>query len=92
MIEIVGQYNRAICYTGELESAAEAQIKAAFEQSEKEVVDLHQRTKEGIETARLNGKQIGHPKGTKLTTKKSEKPWMPDRHLVLHTWKSAVNI
>ena len=43
----------------------------AFEQSEKEVNDLHQRTKEGIETARLNGKQIGQPKGAKLTTKKS---------------------
>ena len=43
----------------------------AFEQSEKEVADLHQRTKEGIETARLNGKQIGQPIGTKLTTKKS---------------------
>lgn len=28
-------------------------------------------TKEGIETARLNGKQIGLPKGTKLVTKKS---------------------
>jgi hypothetical protein len=33
MIEIVGQYNRAICYTGELESAAEAQIKAVCDQS-----------------------------------------------------------
>jgi DNA invertase Pin-like site-specific DNA recombinase len=50
---------------------AEKQIRLAFEQSEKEVSDLHQRTKEGIETARLNGKQIGQPAGTKLTTKKS---------------------
>ncbi|WP_313530778.1 recombinase family protein [Anaerotignum sp.] len=50
---------------------AEKQIRLAFEQSEKEVVDLHQRTKEGIETARLSGKQIGLPEGTKLTTKKS---------------------
>ena len=50
---------------------AEEQIRLAFEQSEKEVIDLHQRTKEGIETARLNGKQIGLAKGTKLTTKKS---------------------
>ena len=49
----------------------EKQIKIAFEQAEKEVKDLHQRTKEGIETARLNGKQIGQPKGTKLTTKRS---------------------
>lgn len=38
---------------------AKEQIKLAFEQSEKEVQDLRQRTREGIETARLNGKQIG---------------------------------
>lgn len=50
---------------------AERQIRIAFEQSEKEVEDLHQRTKEGIETARLNGKQIGQKQGAKLTTKKS---------------------
>ena len=50
---------------------AEQQIKLAFEQSEKEVIDLRQRTKEGMETARLNGKQIGQVQGTKLTTKKS---------------------
>lgn len=52
---------------------AKEQIRLAFEQSEKEVEDLHQRTKEGIETARLNGKQIGLEQGTKLTTKKSIK-------------------
>ena len=50
---------------------AKKQIYLAFEQSEKEVTDLHQRTKEGIQTARLNGKQIGQKPGTKLTTKKS---------------------
>ncbi len=52
-------------------SLAKEQIKLAFIQSEKEVKDLQQRTKEGIETARLNGKQIGIAKGTKLITKKS---------------------
>lgn len=52
---------------------AKEQIKIAFNQAEKEVKDLHQRTREGIETARLNGKQIGQPKGAKLTTKKSIK-------------------
>lgn len=52
---------------------AKEQIKLAFIQSEKEVADLHQRTKEGIETARLNGKQIGQLKGAKLITKKSIK-------------------
>ena len=50
---------------------AKKQIYLAFEQSEKEVTDLHQRTKEGIQTARLNGKQIGQKQGAKLTTKKS---------------------
>ena len=50
---------------------AKEQIKLAFEQAEKEVKDLQQRTKEGINTARLNGKQIGQVKGSKLTTKKS---------------------
>ena len=49
---------------------AKKQIIQAFEQSEKEVEDLHQRTREGIETARLNGKQIGQKKGNKLNIKK----------------------
>ena len=50
---------------------AEKQIEIAFEQAQKEVDDLRQRTKEGIETARLNGrKQIGRVKGRKYTTKK----------------------
>lgn len=49
----------------------QSDILQAFEQAQKEVDDLHNRTKEGIETARLNGKQIGLQKGTKLTTKKS---------------------
>ena len=50
---------------------AKEQIRIVFEQAQKEVDDLHQRTAEGIITAKLNGKQIGQPKGTKLTTKKS---------------------
>lgn len=54
-----------------LMSLAKEQIRIAFEQSEKEVEDLHQRTREGIATARLNGKQIGQKQGAKLTTKKS---------------------
>ncbi len=52
---------------------AEHQIKQAFEQSEKEVTDLRQRTKEGIATARMNGKQIGAVRGKKLVTQKSIK-------------------
>ncbi|MBO5342205.1 MAG: recombinase family protein [Lachnospiraceae bacterium] len=52
-------------------SLAKEQIRLAFEQSEKEVEDLHQRTREGIETARLNGKQIGQRKGAKLNVRKA---------------------
>ena len=50
---------------------AKEQIRIVFEQAQKEVDDLHQRTSEGLVTAKLNGKQIGQPKGAKLTTKKS---------------------
>ena len=50
---------------------AKEQIKLAFEQAQKEVDDLRQRTKEGMLTAKLNGKQIGQVSGAKLTTKKS---------------------
>lgn len=50
---------------------AEQQITKAFEQAEKEVTDLHQRTAEGIETARINGKQIGQQAGRKLNVKKA---------------------
>lgn len=50
---------------------AKQQIMLAFEQAEKEVTDLRQRTKEGIVTARLNGKQIGRVPGMKYSTKKS---------------------
>ena len=51
---------------------AEKQIATAFEQSEKEVEDLRQRTKEGIETARMSGKQIGQKDGRELNVQKSE--------------------
>ena len=53
-----------------LKLLAAKQIELAFEQSEKEVMDIRQRTKEGIETARLNGKQIGNIKGRKMVIKK----------------------
>lgn len=55
-----------------LKKLATKQIRLAFEQSEKEVTDLHQRTVEGIETARRSGKQIGQQKGRKLNVKKAE--------------------
>ena len=63
---------------------AREQIRIAFDQAEKEVKDLHQRTKEGIETARLNGKQIGQKKGAKLVTKKSVRA----KEKILHYNKS----
>ena len=50
---------------------AEQQIKAAFEQSEKEVTDLHSRISQGMREAKKNGVKIGLPQGTTLTTKKA---------------------
>lgn len=73
-LELTGNYiadeylqatNRVLMYL------AKQQIVLAFDQAEKEVQDLRQRTREGIETARLNGKQIGAVEGKKLTTRKS---------------------
>ena len=58
---------------------AERQIQLAFDQAQKEVEDLHQRTKEGIETARLAGKQIGGMTGKKLKIKKAD----PAKQLIL---------
>lgn len=51
---------------------AEQQIRIAFEQAQKERDDLSERTKQGIETARRKGKQIGRIPGTCVKTKKSE--------------------
>lgn len=62
IIEALNQYTMDL---------AKEQIRLVFAQAQKEVDDLHQRTAEGIITAKLNGKQVGQPKGTKLTTKKS---------------------
>ena len=62
VIEALNKYTIAL---------AKEQIKKAFEQAEKEVKDLQRNTKAGLLTAKLNGKQLGLPAGTKLTTKKS---------------------
>ena len=56
-------------YTIEL---AKDQIKKVFDQAQKELEDLHQRTSEGILTAKLNGKQIGRQEGTTVETKKAK--------------------
>ncbi len=54
-----------------LMALAEEQIKASFNQSEKEVTDLHSRISQGIREAKKNGTQVGLALGTSLTTKKS---------------------
>ena len=47
-----------------------ADIYKAFENAQRELDYLHQRTREGLETARLNGKQIGQKQGNILNIKK----------------------
>lgn len=54
-----------------LKELEKSQIRVAFDQAQKEIDDLHQRTREGIETARRNGKQIGRPFGATVTVKKA---------------------
>lgn len=53
-----------------IEILAKRQVIQAFEQAEKEMENLRNRTKEGIKIARENGKQIGQQKGRKLRVKK----------------------
>ena len=55
-----------------LRELARVQVRIAFEQAQKEVDDLRQRTREGIQTARLDGKQIGQAPGKKLHVKKAD--------------------
>ena len=50
---------------------ARQQIRLAFRQAEKEVADLRQRTREGLITAKLNGKKLGRRQGVRVETKKS---------------------
>ena len=52
-------------------SLARQQIRLAFRQAEKEVADLRQRTREGLITAKLNGKKLGRRQGVRVETKKS---------------------
>lgn len=53
-----------------LKRLAKRQILIAFEQAEKEVKDLQERTREGLREAKAKGIKLGHHKTT-LTTKKS---------------------
>lgn len=68
--EIADEYIKAT--NNVLMILARQQIEIAFGQSEKEVQDLQQRTKEGIETARRNGKQIGQKTGVELKIQKEQ--------------------
>lgn len=60
-----------------MKALAARQITIAFDQAEKEVQDLHQRTKEGIEAARRSrnydpNREPGRKAGTKIETKKAK--------------------
>lgn len=55
-----------------LKRLAAKQIIIAFSQAEKEVVDLQQRTKEGLREARAAGIKLGHNKTTLITKKSIE--------------------
>ena len=52
---------------------AEEQIRLAFRQAEKEVMDLQLRTKEGLETAKRKGKQVGMKLGATFETNTAKK-------------------
>lgn len=51
---------------------AEEQISLAFLQAEKEVSDIHQRTREGLREAKRQGKQLGRPGGKTYITEKEK--------------------
>ncbi|WP_330588278.1 recombinase family protein [Anaerosporobacter faecicola] len=56
-----------------LMAIAKEQVTIAFDQAEKEVKDLQQRTKEGIEVARAAGKQIGRVRVVKSRQRRLRK-------------------
>ena len=49
---------------------AKKQIELAFDQAAKEVKDLQERTRQGLKTAKINGKVLGRRKGEKVPPKK----------------------
>lgn len=55
-----------------LRELARVQIRIAFEQSQKEVDDLRQRTREGMLTAKLAGRDAGRKIGAKIETAKAK--------------------
>ncbi len=55
-----------------LMALAREQIRIAFEQAEKEVEFLRNRTKEGLRTAKANGQVLGRKEGSTIETKKAK--------------------
>lgn len=75
-----------------IKELAGQQIMIAFEQAEKEVQDLRQRTREGIETARKHGAQIGRPQGTgKTFATKKEHELLPRIEKMSKDFKGVMN-
>lgn len=68
--EIADEYIKAT--NNVLMILARRQVRIAFEQAEKEVQDLHKRTSEGLQTAKLKGKRVGTQTGDTFQTKKSK--------------------
>ena len=54
-----------------VQELSKKQIELAFEASEREVMELRQRTREGMLSAKLRGSQIGRVPGKKYPSKKS---------------------
>ena len=73
---------------------ARKQIQLAFQQSQKEVDNLYQRTREGIKTARCNVKQIGQRLGRKLQIKKkipiNKKLFFNDKVPIAFCYKDSI--
>lgn len=55
-----------------LKILAQEQIKIAFDQAEKEVLDLRERTKEGLRVTKAKGTVLGRKQGDTYTTKKEK--------------------
>jgi len=55
-----------------LRELARVQIRIAFDQAQKEVDDLRERTREGMVTAKLNGREAGRKTGAVIETAKAK--------------------
>ena len=64
-----------------LRELARVQIRIAFEQAQKEVDDLRQRTREGMQTAKEAGHIAGRREGVRIETAKAKEAKMQIRRL-----------